>query len=265
MLCAKTVAAWPGFTVSTVRCCPNESDFSASQIRGDHRLVLVRHGRFRRRADGEIVDLDRTVGYIGGPGEEEGFAHPAGGDICTAVTIEPELLEAAMNPRAVYVDARVELAHRRVLAAAAAGDVDCALTEELIRLVGLAAQWPVPRPGPTDRMLVSAAREAIIDGAPESTGLRPLAAALKVSPYRLSRVFSRCMGVSLTRYRNRIRVGQALERVADGDTSLAELAAHLGFADQAHLTRTVSEHLGYTPAALRRQLTGAPSQAGRNP
>src|SRR5690606_39804909 len=119
--------------------------------------------------------LDRTVGYIGTPGEEEGFSHPAGGDVCTAVTIEPSLLEGAVSSRAVYVDARIELAHRRLLTAAVGGDIDYAATEELVRLVALAAEQPIPRPRPADRLLVTAARDAIINGAPESAGLRSLA------------------------------------------------------------------------------------------
>jgi transcriptional regulator GlxA family with amidase domain len=35
---------------------------------------------------------------------------------------------------------------------------------------------------------------------------------------------------------------------------LAEIAAALGFADQAHFTRVVRQHLSHTPAALRRTL-----------
>jgi AraC-like DNA-binding protein len=45
-----------------------------------------------------------------------------------------------------------------------------------------------------------------------------------------------------------------MERLEQGEQSLARLAADLGFADQAHLTRTVREHLGHPPAALRRIL-----------
>ncbi|PWU61582.1 hypothetical protein DLE60_04880 [Micromonospora globispora] len=35
----------------------------------------------------------------------------------------------------------------------------------------------------------------------------------------------------------------------------AELAAELGFADQAHLTRTVRAQLGHTPGEVRRLLS----------
>lgn len=254
VLSATVLAARPEFTVTTVNCRSDHTRLSVPEVRDDHRLVLVRRGRFRRQANGELVDLDRTVGYIGAPSEEEGFSHPTGGDVCTAVTIEPGFLEGAVSPRAFYVDARIELAHRRMFAAAVGGDIDFAVTEELVRLVAFAAGLSIPRARPADRVLVAEAREAIIDGAPESAGLRSLALLLKVSPYRLSRVFSQHMGVSLTRYRNRIRVAQALDRIAEGETGLAGLAAHLGFADQAHLTRTVREHLGHTPTALHRLL-----------
>jgi len=194
------------------------------------------------------------MAYLGVPGEEERFAHPAGGDVCTSVRIAPRLWDGTASGRTVYVDARVDLAHRRLLIAAAGGDIDYALTEELLRLVTATTGRPSERPRPADRTLVAAAREAIIDGVSEAAGLCPLAGLLEVSPYRLSRAFSREMGISLTRYRNRVRVGRTLDRLAEGESSLADLAAHLGFADQAHLTRTVREHLGHTPVALRRLL-----------
>ncbi|MEV0719470.1 AraC family transcriptional regulator [Asanoa sp. NPDC050611] len=71
----------------------------------------------------------------------------------------------------------------------------------------------------------------------------------------MSRAFSREMGVSLTHYRNRVRVGRALERLSAGDTDGARLAADLGFADQAHLCRTIRVHVGQTPTEVRMLLT----------
>jgi Helix-turn-helix domain len=66
------------------------------------------------------------------------------------------------------------------------------------------------------------------------------------------------MGVSVTRYRNRVRVARALDRLEHGEDSLAALAADLGFADQAHLCRTVRQHLG-----ARRQRFAACSAVSR--
>ncbi len=46
-------------------------------------------------------------------------------------------------------------------------------------------------------------------------------------------------GVTVSQYRNRPRVSLALDRLAQGEPDLATLACDLGFADHAHLTRTV--------------------------
>ncbi|MFK4270405.1 helix-turn-helix domain-containing protein [Streptomyces milbemycinicus] len=258
MLSAVTLATRPEFAVATVVCRSDHTRWSAPEARDDHRMVLVRRGRFRRSADGSDVDLDPTVGYLGTPVEEERFAHPAGGDTCTSLTFTPRLWDGLTGGKSVYVDARIDLAHRRLLAAAVGGDIDYALTEELLRLVAAAAGKPAERPKPADRALVAAAREAITEEASQTADLCSLARHLKVSPYRLSRVFSQEMGVSLTRYRNRVRVGQAMDRLTQGEPSLANLATDLGFADQAHMTRTIREHLHHTPTALRR-LLGSPS------
>lgn len=253
------VASRPDLRVLSVRCGEHHAGWSAPEVRADYRLVLVRRGRFRRWADGAAADLDPAVGYLGGPGEEERFAHPAGGDDCTSVSLSPALghrLVGDARPT-VYVDARVELAHRRVLAAGA--DVDYALVEALLELLARAlAARPSPAstpPRPADRALVDRAREALAADDPAAAGLLPLAHLLGVSPYRLSRAFTRELGVSLTRYRNRLRVGLVLDRLTLGEADLAGLAADLGFADQAHLCRTVREHAGHPPTALRRLLT----------
>ncbi len=206
------------------------------------------------------------MAYVGAPGEEERFAHPAGGDVCTSVRLAPQLWSAVAGDAGdlvragVYVDAALDLAHRRCLSAAAGGDVDFALAERLLVLLRGAVDQVVARPMPVrpavaDRRLVAAVRQAVAEDGPAARGLLPLARSLNVSPYRLSRVFGREMGVSLTRYRNRVRVGRALDRLEGGETSLARLAADLGFADQAHLSRTVREQVGYTPSALRQVLS----------
>jgi AraC-like DNA-binding protein len=252
------LAARPQFTVSVVDCHDDHRGWSAEAPRSDVRLVLVRRGGFRRRVRGVPVDLDRTVGYVGLPGEEEQFAHPVGGDVCTSISLTADLWRAMageapqLNGSSVYVDGRLDLAHRRLLASSET-------SEDLVGLVGEVVRQVVATPTPAaggagDRALVARAREVIGAGHPASVGLIPLAGLLGVSPYRLSRVFTRELGVSLTRYRNRVRVAAALDRLEEGETGLAALAADLGFADQAHLSRTVREHLGHTPTALRKLL-----------
>ncbi|MEV6244106.1 AraC family transcriptional regulator [Lentzea sp. NPDC051838] len=315
MLSFVDLAARPEFTVSAVDCHDDHRGWSAEAPRRDVRLVLVRSGGFRRRVRGVIADLDRTVGYLGLPGEEEQFAHPAGGDVCTSISLTASLWrslagdDARLGSSSVYVDARLDLAHRRLLAAtrarkapelalsladtasgaapsppdtasgAAPSPPDAAFQAALSladtaseSLVGLASEVirqvvasPIPPDtGAGDQALVARARDAIASGDPAAAGLIPLAGLLGVSPYRLSRVFTRELGVSLTRYRNRVRVGAALDRLEAGETSLSSLAADLGFADQAHLSRTMREHLGHTPTALRTLLRAAAAPSPRS-
>ena len=49
---------------------------------------------------------------------------------------------------------------------------------------------------------------------------------------------------------------KALDRIAQGETSLTVLAHDLGFADHAHLTRTVRAVTGRTPTTCRGMLAG---------
>ncbi|MEU0885815.1 AraC family transcriptional regulator [Lentzea sp. NPDC005914] len=264
MLSFADLAARPEFTVSAVDCQDDHRGWSTEPPRSDVRLVLVRQGGFRRRVRGVPADLDRTLGDIGLPGEEEQFAHPTGGDVCTSISLTADLWRAMagdaplLRGSSVYVDGRLDLAHRRLLTAVRTSD---GAPEGLVGLVGEVVRQVAVSPTPSgdqvgagDRALVARAREVIGAGDPASAGLIPLAGLLGVSPYRLSRGFTRELGVSLTRYRNRVRVAAALDRLEGGETSLAAVAADLGFADQAHLSRTVREHLGQTPTALRKLL-----------
>lgn len=264
MQTATTVTTGPGFGIATVTCSDDHHGWSPVERRTGHTLVLPRRGRFRRAAGGVVVDVDSTVGYVGRPLDEERFAHPAGGDVCTAVSVSGELWMAMAGDRAVasavYVDAELALAHRLLVRASGRGDVAFGVAERLVTLLAAAVRRvargtvPVSAGSPADRALVDAARAAIVADHPAAGGLMPLAALLGASPYRLSRAFSRELGVSLTRYRNRVRVGRALDRLEAGDTDGGRLAAELGFADQAHLCRTVREHVGHSPTAVRRLL-----------
>ncbi len=92
--------------------------------------------------------------------------------------------------------------------------------------------------------------------------LHKLARRQSVSPHHLSRVFHACPGTTVSAYRNQLRVREALERLADGERSLTRLASDLGFADHAHLTRTVRRETGAVPSVLRLLLTARGLRSG---
>src|SRR5262249_55213633 len=59
------------------------------------------------------------------------------------------------------------------------------------------------------------------------------------SPFHFSRIFTRSVGVTPHRYIVHLRLQRATELVREGRSSLAEVAACTGFADQSHLSRWV--------------------------
>lgn len=80
--------------------------------------------------------------------------------------------------------------------------------------------------------------------------LADLAAAAGIAPRTLQRMFLEYAGVSPVWVIRRYRLLEAAEAVRDGQpVSWAEVAAGLGYSDQAHLTRDFRAATGQTPAA----------------
>ena len=70
-------------------------------------------------------------------------------------------------------------------------------------------------------------------------------------PETISRGFRKAFGVSPRRYRAEQRALAAVRALRGRDDPPAALAAELGFADQAHMSRSVSALTGLTPGRLR--------------
>jgi AraC-like DNA-binding protein len=267
----------PGLRVARVSCPGHERRFGPVEQVTAATVVLPCRGVFRLRVNGRERVVDPATAYLQWPGDEEQFAHPAGGDLCTAIRLGPEpaaglaaddLVGLAHRP--VPVAPRLAVAHRLLLSRARSGadrveltDLTAALVAELLAALTTTA---APGPAPHGRATAALARQRrLIEDARERLSCDPdralpdLAAALGTSPWRLSRLFHQVTGVTLHRYRTRLRVCAALDRLADGAESLAGLAAELGFADQAHLSRVVRQSTGLPPGRLRALLAPAPA------
>lgn len=105
--------------------------------------------------------------------------------------------------------------------------------------------------------------------------LDDLADAAGLSRYHFARRFRRETGVPPWEFVRRVRTERALRLLEEGRPP-AEVAFETGFADQAHLTRTLRQRDGRTPAEVRRDgrstvgqpddrapRCGAPSRAAR--
>lgn len=262
------LATGDGFSVAEVHCRQARSGFAGPEEAVSHALVFVRRGAFVRRVDAREVLLDSTVAYLTGPGRVQQCAHPvAGGDTCVVVGLSPGLLaslaggDVTLAISAVPMDAASELAVRRIRSLARRGDADGALAEQVTRTVAalIARERPefgaAAGPRPAHDRLVRRVREIMLSE--PSLGVIELGRRAGCSPHHLSRVFGRVTGSSISGYRNRIRVSRALDRIAQGETSLAALACDLGFSDHAHLTRTIRAVTGQTPTACRATLADA--------
>ena len=67
----------------------------------------------------------------------------------------------------------------------------------------------------------------------------------------VSRGFARIYGISPSRFRAEARSRRAWQAVVNGSEPLAAIAADSGFADQAHMTRSIGALTGGTPARWR--------------
>jgi AraC-like DNA-binding protein len=94
----------------------------------------------------------------------------------------------------------------------------------------------------------------------EHVTLTPVAERLRISPRTLQRLFARYVGASPLWVLRRYRLQDAAAAIDAGEgADLAGLAADLGFADQAHFTRSFTQVIG-VPPSIYRQGHGGPVQ-----
>ena len=77
-----------------------------------------------------------------------------------------------------------------------------------------------------------------------------------LAPWTVSRGFGQVFGISPEAFRARSRARQAWKASETTEEPLAGIAARLGFADQAHMTRSVKQLTGMPPQACRRAANG---------
>jgi AraC-like DNA-binding protein len=121
-------------------------------------------------------------------------------------------------------------------------------------LTALARRHSTSRPTcdtiPGADRIAHAVRDRLADDLLAPPSLADLAADLGLSRYQLLRAFRTTMGIPPYAWLAQYRVNRARALLESGRKP-AEVAALVGFADQAHLTRWFRRVLGVTPAAYR--------------
>jgi len=81
--------------------------------------------------------------------------------------------------------------------------------------------------------------------------------AVHVSPYHLARLFRDEVGIPIHKYLNRLRLGAALEQIANGAMDLTTLALDLGYSSHSHFSDAFRRTFGAPPSSFRRSTTSA--------
>jgi AraC-like DNA-binding protein len=84
-----------------------------------------------------------------------------------------------------------------------------------------------------------------------------------LSPWAVSRGFTKVFGISPEAFRARERARRAWRAIRTTKEPLAMIAAHLGFADQSHMTRSVKWLTGMAPQAWRFPANGFKTGEGK--
>jgi AraC-like DNA-binding protein len=212
---------------------------------GSVRYDLDRH---ERGAEPSMVSLlPPHVVHDGRPGKT------TGGYRKRVIYLEPDVLGEALIGRAVDRPAIADPGLRRRLSAVhdALGCIDDALeaetrlafvTERIRQAYG--STDVASRVRPDD--LAEALRAYLDERATEAVTMADAAAVVGASPTRLTRAFEAAFGIAPHAYVLARRLDIARDRILDG-RPLAEVAAEVGFFDQAHLTRRFKRFFGVTP------------------
>lgn len=278
----RTLHASPIVRVREYVCCAARGRPGAEEGTHATEIVFLRHGAFCRHFGSQSVTTDVNRVAFFARGTSWRTSHPADcGDRGTLLELAPDVLAelrrdfepaSADDPgRALpfhdgACDAKLAWRHHafaRRLARARTEPCDSlAVESEALELgrraleLAYAGSGVTPKHSPRGSSrahaeLADAVQALLAARASEPLQLRDLADAVGASPFHLARVFRDATGVPIHRYRTRLRLRLALERIAEGAGDLAELALELGFASHSHFTDAFRREFGRPPSAAR--------------
>ena len=95
---------------------------------------------------------------------------------------------------------------------------------------------------------IQAAREYLASNLSRAVSLKELEEVSGLSRFHLSRRFKHEVGQSPMQFHMRLRIEDAMRRLKNGETPV-DVAAGLGFSDDAHFSRVFKKLTGNTPGA----------------
>lgn len=250
-----------------VCCRARQSGYGIKEWSGVAQVVLPRRGVFVVERRGEPVVADVNTALIFGAHEGYRVSHPCdGGDDCTVLILAPQLLSeglGASDSRDGGLGPRDQLGICLVTRALRDPAGEPVEKEEatLLLLHGLARAFATTSGanstpiGRKQRARVEQVRGLLATSPTIGWDLSSVAQVVHCSPFHLARQFHAVTGETISRYLLRLRLGLALERLAEGERHLARLALELGFSHHSHFSSRFRTAFGLTPAAARDTLT----------
>jgi AraC-like DNA-binding protein len=250
-------------------CCRGECRHrSAEECAAATHLVFPYRGLFLRHVGSTQSVADANHVLFFNAGEAYQVSHPAsGGDACLSLSISQlllrELAPAAMLQRreqpvfrhqALRIDARAQVLVALLRHSLRNGTIEPLEAESLALTLVCRSLGPrtsrVPGASRARQRLVDRAKLLLVSDLTRRWSLAEIAAEVGGSAVYLTQAFQQVEGMPLYRYHLRLRLAQALDRIADCD-DVAALALDLGFSSHSHFSAAFRQAYGRTPRAFR--------------
>ena len=157
--------------------------------------------------------------------------------------------DALANEPSLPLHVQLDEGELRPLLAKAADIVDRPGTDQLGAELWQRVHWLARRAPPRSARgphVLTRRTLQLLGKAPE-LGLTALAAQLRAHPTEVSRHFHRDMGITLVRYRTRLKLLQLIQLVDSGKAELMTAANHAGFGSYSQCHRAFQAELGCSP------------------
>ena len=267
--------------ISRYRCLATDRGPAEEQTQPWHVICFPHERGFLYHEENSATVVDPTDVFFLNAGVRFRTSHPFGGGDCgSTLVLRPDVLLEAMAAHDPSVRERPERPFRRTRAPSApqvyltqrllARELDdptaldpSAVIETALALAAsaVASAFPAakaPRPSAATRRerqareRVEVVRSEIARAYDRHQPLEELAATVGFSVYHLCRTFRKHTGLPVHRYRNRLRLRAALERLADPGVDLTGVALDVGFSSHSHFTAAFRAEFGVTPSQVRR-------------
>ena len=260
--------------VGTFRCRPDHEAFRGGWM--DHPTIVFPRTcvRITQQGSKTVVAEPNTVVLYRGHQEYSRSEVDSVGDYCEWFEVDPAWLRDAAAPfdpemaspdtppirhtqapagKEAYV---LQRSLTRLLGAGVEPD-RLVVEEALLRLVELVIlsaynRDPVEPAKSYHLDLVDDAKAYLATNFDRRLSLNDIGAAVGSSRFHLARVFRRTTGASLHEYLTSLRLRAALNRLADTDDRLADIAIAVGFSSHSHLTQAFRRAFDTTPSRYRR-------------